>query len=189
MCMMPTQVPLKIKDFAHPARNVNLLGIQPGMKVADFGSGSGAYVLAIAETLGGSGHVYAIDVQRDLLRRIKNEAARRGYKNVEVLWSDLESSGGSKLADGGVDFVLISNLLFQIRDIKNVLAEGWRVLAARGRIAIIDWSDSFRGMGPPDRDVVPREKAISLAEGCGFEFLKEFPAGAHHYGVIFKKSL
>lgn len=193
MYVMLAQVTLKTKDFAHPARNVAALDIAPGMKVADFGSGSGAYVLAIAETLGGSGHVYAIDIQRDLLRRIKNEAASRGYKNVEVLWSDLESSGGSKLADASVDFVLISNLLFQIRDIKNVLAEGWRVLAARGRIAIIDWSDSPPAggprLGPQDKDVVPKEKAISLAEGCGFEFLKEFPAGAHHYGVIFKKSL
>src|SRR5262245_52316147 len=85
--------------FAHPPRNVAALGVMPGMKVADFGSGSGAYVLAIAKELNGSGHVYAIDIQKDLLRRTKNEAEKQGYKNVEVLWGDLEADNGSKIAD------------------------------------------------------------------------------------------
>jgi len=173
--------------FAHPARNIRLLGIEPGMKIADFGSGVGAYVFAIAEVLAGSGHVYAIDVQRDLLRRVKNESNRLGYKNVEVLWSDLESSGGSKLKDGSVDLVLISNLLFQVNEKKIVIAEAWRIIRSGGRLAIIDWSDSFSGMGPPEDDVIKKESAISLAKSNGFELLKEFPAGAHHYGVIFRK--
>src|SRR3989344_8934900 len=116
------------EDFAHPARNVGLLGISPGMKVADFGSGSGAYVLAIAKELQGSGHVYAIDIQKDLLRRTHNEAAKHGYTNVEIVWGDLEVPGGSKIADNALELVLISNLLFQIDDKRQVLAEAKRIL-------------------------------------------------------------
>ena len=156
--------PRKAARFAHPARNVEAFNIQIGMKVADFGSGSGAYVLAIAEALCGSGHVYAVDVQRDLLRRTKNEATQRGYKNVEVLWGDLESAGGSKLADRSVDIVLISNLLFQIADKKIVVAEAWRILRSAGRLAIIDWSESFNGMGPQKQDVVQKEKALTCSQ-------------------------
>ena len=66
--------PLNTAGFAHPVRNVDALGIEPGQTIADFGSGSGAYVLAIAEKLHNKGHVYAVDVQQDLLRRTKNEA-------------------------------------------------------------------------------------------------------------------
>lgn len=171
--------------FAHPGRNVAELGIEPGMKVADFGSGSGAYVFTIAEILRGNGHAYAIDVQKDLLRKTKNEATRRGYKNVEVLWGDLESAGGSKLAERSVDLVLISNLLFQVREKKIVIAEAWRILQSNGQLVIIDWSDSFRGMGPQQSDVVTKEKAIALALESGFQLAREFSAGAHHYGLIF----
>ena len=182
---------LVTNEFAHPSRNVRALGIQPGMKVADFGSGSGAYVLAIAEVLCGSGLVYAVDVQRDLLRRTKNETTKRGYKTVEVLWCDLESAGGSKLADGSLDLVLISNLLFQITDKKIVIAEAWRILRPNGRLAIIDWSDSTPDggsrMGPRKQDVVRKEKALALAVESGFELAQEFSAGAHHYGLILKK--
>ena len=51
---------------------------------------------------------------------------------------------------------------------------------------IIDWSESFGGMGPTKRAVVTRERALELAHDAGFEQVKEFDAGAHHYGLILK---
>jgi len=179
------QSPLQTANFAHPHTNVKALGIGPGMSVADFGSGSGHYVLAIAEALEGSGHVYAIDVQRDLLRRIHNEAMKRGIKNVQILWGDLERPGGSKIADHHLDRVLISNLLFQVEDKSAVLQEAARVLRPHGRLAIIDWSESYGGMGPVKKDVVTKDAAQKLAVAHGFELDREFPAGAHHYGLLF----
>jgi ubiquinone/menaquinone biosynthesis C-methylase UbiE len=175
------------KQFAHPVRNVAALGVQPGMKVADFGSGSGAYVLAIAKELQGSGHVYAIDIQKDLLRRTKNEAEKLGYKNVEVLWGDLEAENGSKIADDTLDLVLISNLLFQIGDKRQVIAEAKRILRPNGRLAVIEWSESFGGLGPHKDDVVTKEQVLTLARAVELSFVKEFPVGAHHYGLIFRK--
>src|SRR5260221_472491 len=99
--------PLQTESFAHPHTNVRLFGLEHGMHIADFGSGSGHYVLAIAEWLAGSGHVYAVDVQQDLLKRTQNEATKRGLKNVSVIWTDLETRRSSKIADRHVDIVLI----------------------------------------------------------------------------------
>lgn len=172
--------------FAHPPRNVAALGIQSDMSVADFGSGSGAYVLAMAERLEGTGHVYAIDVQRDLLQRVKNESHKRGYKNVEVIWCDLEQPRASKIADQKLDLVLISNLLFQIEEKSAVLDEAWRVLKPSGHLTVIDWTHSFDGMGPIKQEVVTKDKALTLARDAGFELQREFDAGAHHYGLLFK---
>src|SRR3990167_6611538 len=175
--------PVAHARFAHPTHNIRSLGITPGMKVADFGSGSGAYTLAIAESLANSGHVYAIDVQRDLLRKTKNEATKRGFKNVEVIWGDLEYAGATKIADGVLDMVLVSNLLFQINNKDAVMREAWRILKQAGKLVIIDWSDSFRGMGPQEIDVVTKENAKSLAISNGFELMREFTAGSHHFGL------
>lgn len=183
---MDAMTALDTAGFAHPHRNVSVLGVTPGMAVADFGSGSGAYVLAIAEHLAHSGHVYAIDVQRDLLRRTKNEAAKRGFKNVEILWADLEQPNGSKIADQHLDLVLISNLLFQVDHRELVVAEAYRILKPTGRLVIIDWSDSWGGMGPIKKQVVKKEKAIDIATQCGFTLDHEFAAGAHHYGLVFR---
>ena len=191
---MQTYTPPPTAGFAHPRRNVAGLGVEPGMSVADFGSGSGIYVLHIAEALEHSGHVYAIDVQRDLLRRVQREAERRGFKNVEVIWTDLEHPGASKLADRTLDLVLISNLLFQVENKAAVLTEARRVVRPHGRVALIDWSESFgpskslraSGLGPQKAEVVSKERALALARECGLELHKEFAAGAHHYGLIFR---
>lgn len=163
------------------------------MKIADFGAGSGAYVLAIAEALLGSGTIFAIDIQKDLLRRIKNEATRRGIHNVEVIWGDLEALGASKIANGALDIVLISNLLFQLHDKHAPLAEAKRILKPNGRLILIEWSapssSKQKGearIGPRKEDAVPKEMAVTLAERAGFESVREFSAGAHHYGYIFR---
>ena len=173
--------------FAHPPRNIAALGVEPGMTIADFGSGSGAYVLALAEVLHGAGHVYAVDVQKDLLRRTHNDAQKRGFSNVSILWGDLEKKEGSKLAPGTCDLVLISNLLFQVDDKKALLHEAARVLRHKGHIAIIDWQESFGGMGPISDHVVNKTAALALASAVHLKLHKEFDAGAHHYGLILQK--
>ena len=180
--------PLSHAGFAHPARNVAALGVEPGMRVADFGSGSGAYVLAIAEQLQGSGYIYAVDVQKDLLRRTLSEAHKRGFTNVEILWGDLETKKGSKIADNSLDIVLISNLLFQIDNKRAVIEEAKRIVRPSGRIAIIDWTESFQNMGPHKNSVVSKKDAYALAHDAGLTFVDEFAAGAHHYGLVFRKN-
>lgn len=170
--------------FAHPARNVAMFGIEPGMSIADFGAGSGHYIWPIAAALNNSGNVYAIDIQQDLLRRIHNEAQKRGYKNIKVIWTDLEKPKASKIADGSLDYVLISNLLFQIENKHAVLTEAKRILKRSGKLIVIDWSDSFDMMGPHKKDVVTKAAALELLKQSGFEVTDEFRAGAHHWGLL-----
>ena len=180
-----THRPLHTAGFAHPRNNVAALAIEPGMIVADFGAGSGAYTLGMAEALGNSGRVYAVDVQKDLLRRIHTEAHKRGLDAViEFIWGDLEAPGGSKIADGILDLVLVSNLLFQVPDKAAIFREARRVLKLTGRLAVIEWSGSFGGMGPQREDVVTKDAVLALAQSASFTLTREFEAGAHHYGLL-----
>ena len=178
---------LKTEGFAHPGKNVATWGISPGMSVADFGAGSGHYSLEIAARLKNEGHLYAVDIQQELLKRLKSEALRRGFTNVEVIWGDLEIARGSKITDGHIDLVLISNLLFQLESKDPVFKEAMRILRPKGRLVVIDWSESFGGLGPHKKDVVQKSEARRAAEAAGFEFIEEFAAGAHHYGLVFEK--
>lgn len=185
---MVTAAEKRVKHFAHPVRNVDVFGVEPGMTIADFGSGSGAYVLAIAEALEHFGRVYAVDIQRDLLKRTLNEATRKGLRVVEARWGDLEESEGSKLSKSSIDLVLVSNLLFQVADKPAVLREAKRILKPGGRLVIIDWAESFGGLGPIEKHVFTKDETLTLAESEGFALLKEFVAGAHHYGLIFRST-
>ncbi|MDR3571563.1 MAG: methyltransferase domain-containing protein [Candidatus Pacebacteria bacterium] len=184
-----SHVPLNTEGFAHPVRNSLHFELQPGMQVADFGAGSGHYVWPIAEAIGEGGKLYAIDVQRELLKRIHNESAKRGLKNVKIIWSDLEKPKASKLAGGTIDLVLISNLLFQLEDTAVVLREAKRILKPSGSLVAIDWADSFGMMGPHKKQVVAKAAGDALIREAGFEIVREFNAGAHHWGLIARPDL
>ncbi len=176
--------------FADPAKNIAALGVEEGMKAADFGAGSGAYTLELARAVGESGRVYAIEVQRDLLRRIRNDSHARGFdSHIEFIWGDVEERNGSKIADGLLDFVLVSNLLFQLPDKRAALLEARRVLKSTGRLALVDWSDSYGGMGPQKADVIKKDEAFDIARKAGFDLVGEFAAGAHHYGLLLRPAV
>jgi SAM-dependent methyltransferase len=178
--------PVSSTNFANPTANVAKMGIDPGMKVVDFGAGSGAYTIAAARFVGQSGKVYAVDVQKELLTRIKNNATKEGMDWVEIVWGDFEKSGGSRIKDKSVDMVIMSNVLFQLDHAPGAFAEAQRILKPNGKLAVIDWTDSFGGMGPEPSRVVTQEKAINFANAPGFSLIRDFSAGAHHYGILLK---
>ena len=173
--------------FSDPKHNIEQLGLSDGNVVADLGAGSGFYTIEAAKAVAPRGRVYAIDVQKDLLERLKKEAERIHVRNIEVLAGDLEKLGGSKLRESSCDVAIASNVLFMLDDKKSFLLEAKRILKLNGRLLVIDWSASFNQMGPHPDHVVYKDEALKMAKSVGFEFDREISAGAHHYGIIMRK--
>ena len=173
--------------FSDPAKNIEQFGLSRGMFVADFGAGSGFYTMSAAKAVGDNGRVYAIDIQKELIQKIKNQANVEHMPNIEIIWGDVEKIGGSKMSDGSVDAVIIANILFQIADKNNVCLEAKRILKKSGRALVIDWLDSFGNLGPRQSDVFSPSSAKEIFQKNDFIFDREFSAGEHNYGLIFKK--
>ena len=172
--------------FTDPQTNLRQFGLRPTDHVADFGAGTGAYSIP-ASRMAGEGKVYAIEVQKDLLERIKSDATKAHISNIEFIWGDIESSGGTKLKEGAVDSAIVSNVLFQVPDRNGLVGEVKRILKPGGRVLLIDWKDSFGGMGPNSTQLVSKALAQSFFEQAGFQLEKEIDAGEHHYGLVFRK--
>ncbi|MFO0718806.1 MAG: methyltransferase domain-containing protein [Candidatus Paceibacterota bacterium] len=172
--------------FSDPKKNIEAFSLIPGMTIADLGAGSGAYCEPVAIAVGDKGKVYAVDVQKDLLAKIKNDANKNHILNIEVIWGDIEKVGGTKLRDGCVDGVIASNILFQLTNKEGFRAEVRRILKPGGRLFVIDWTDSFGGLGPQGASVFSASSCKNFFQ-TDFNIEKEFNAGAHHYGIIFKK--
>ena len=130
--------------------------IRPGMVVADFGSGSGHYVLAVAQKMNNTGVVYAIDIQKNLLEAIKSEAAKQHLSNVDIIWADIESKR-DETGQRNAGLAIASNILFQIGD-KSLGERDFQNAKNGGRTAVIDWSASFGGAGPALKAVVPQKE-------------------------------
>ncbi len=173
--------------FSNPQHTIDQFELQSGAHVADFGAGSGELSFVTARAVGEAGRVYAIEVQKGLLERLKSHARGAKIHNIEAIWGDIERLQGTHLKDHTVDAVLISNVLFQVGEKSGLVKEAHRVLKPGGKLLVVDWSESFGGMGPQPEQVVPKQAARALFEQQGFRFLKEIHAGAHHYGFILKK--
>jgi ubiquinone/menaquinone biosynthesis C-methylase UbiE len=178
---------MKKETFADPKANVLRLGLHDGMKIGDFGAGVGHYALATAAAVGDEGRVYAIDVQEDVLLHLKDAARRAGRNNIETVWGNFEKPAGTKLKEGLLDAVILSNVLFQLEHHAGALTEVSRVLKSGGKVLVIDWAGAYGGLGPIAEHIVSEHKAEELFITAGFHKEKSFRAGPHHYGIIFTK--
>jgi ubiquinone/menaquinone biosynthesis C-methylase UbiE len=172
--------------FSDPKDNVSQFSLNHGDVVADFGAGSGFYTLAISDAVGSNGKVYAIDVQKDLLLKIKNLANAQHRTNIDVIWADLEHVGGTKLRSMSLDAVVAANIFFQFENKENPCLEIKRILKKNGRVLIVDWASSLGGAGPMGTSIFSADKTKDLFIKGGFEFDREISAGAQHYGLIFR---
>jgi len=170
--------------FSDPVKNLKVFGLREDNIVADLGAGTGFYSLA-AGMLASRGKVYAIEVQKDFLDTIKNRVSEAHLNNVEIIWGNVEKIGGTKIGDGVVDTVIASNILFQVEDKENFILEIKRILKQKGRVLLIDWSETSIMRGA---NIISKDKARIMFEKKGFILEREINAGDFHYGMILIKS-
>lgn len=173
--------------FSVPARNLKNLHLSHGNKVLDVGAGSGHYTVEAALMVGASGHVYALEVQRALVERVDHLVREQGLGNVTTIWGDAEELRGTQLRDASIDRAIIANILFQVEDKNGLLREVFRVLRPGGLVMVVDWNESFGGLGPRADSVVSSDDALELLRTVGFVESMVFDAGEHHYGITMKK--
>lgn len=173
-------------SFVKPEKTLHDMNIAEGMTVVDFDAGAGYYTMALSKKVGIHGKVYAIDTRSDLLTRIANEAKTLKYKNIEVMRGDIESTNGSNLLEASVDRVIIANTLFVCDYPNRAIKEAVRILKPKGKIAVVDWVDSFTHLGPHPDCIIPKEHIINWFAKEGLILEKEFEAGEFHYGLVFK---
>jgi ubiquinone/menaquinone biosynthesis C-methylase UbiE len=162
--------------FADPLNIVLEFGFIPGDTVVDFGAGAGHYSHSLSKTVGSEGRVIAVDIQKDMLERLKNEAHKFGKHNIEVIWGDVEKQNGTNLRDGVAAGAVLSNILGMVENKVGTIKEAKRVIRENGRICVVEWTNK-----------ISPEKMKGLFAEAGLIFERVFEAGSHHYGMIFKR--
>ncbi len=173
--------------FLNPDIAVGEFGIQPGMRVADFGSGAGHLTILIAQKLGPEGKITALDIMEDKLDSVKARGKAAGLENIDTVRANLEVAGSSKLAEASQDLVILANILFQSPKKADIIKEAARVLKPTGTIALVEWKKSAGGFGPPDELRTSELEMQTLFKDAGLSKSRPFNAGQFHYGFIFSR--
>lgn len=144
-----------------PAILVGALRLAPGMHVADIGAGTGFFTIPIAEQVGPSGHVWAVDLQPEMLARLEVKLGGSTLPITTVAARATETT----LAHEAVDLVFFGSVWHELDDPALVLAEARRVLRPGGRVAIIDWrTDVANPPGPPAHHRIARDEVVRVLQ-------------------------
>jgi ubiquinone/menaquinone biosynthesis C-methylase UbiE len=125
----------KIRDFVRPRMNIlKEAGIKQGFHVLDYGCGPGSYVKGVAELVGKSGRIFALDINPLAIQTVKRIAQRNHLTNVETILSDCKTG----LTDDSVDIVLLYDTFHDLTNSNEVLKELHRVLKPDGIMSFND---------------------------------------------------
>ncbi len=137
-----------------PADVLTRLELREGMRVADVGAGTGYFSIPLARAIGASGHVFAVDLQSEMLDRMRAKLeAPNALKNISLHQGEATSL---PLPPGSVDIVFYANIWHELEDHLAAFREGAKIGVPGGTIAILDWrEDVSPPPGPPQDHRVP----------------------------------
>lgn len=160
--------------------------IRQGSVITDLGCGSGYFTIPLARAVGNQGKVYAVDVLSSALDSVRSRAKLEGIFNIETMRANAEAYNGVPIEDGTNDMVMLSNILFQSDKKLDIIKEALRILKPGGSLVLIEWNQN-NSFGPPTNQRVKIEYLKRIAVDFNLDFVKEFDAGAYHYGLMFGK--
>jgi ubiquinone/menaquinone biosynthesis C-methylase UbiE len=120
-----------------PERVIAALDLEPGDRVADLGAGGGYFTFRLADAVGATGRVYAVDIDPDMVEYLKARAAADGYRNVEVVTAAADNPG---LPPESVDVLFTCNTYHHLPERSAYFARARTALRPGGRVAIIDYN-------------------------------------------------
>ena len=167
--------------FLSPREILDHISVPAGARVGDFGTGAGHYALGVLERAGTDATVYAFDALASVVEKLER-ASRRYPGRLYGVVADLNRH--IPLADDLLQFSILANILHALSEREQFLSELARVTRPGGRALVIDWTASFRNMGPTVESAVTPSEAIRLMRSAGFSTGEMLPAGSHHYAFV-----
>ena len=119
-----------------PDKALDALKLTKGMVVADIGAGTGYMTLRMARRVGPAGKVYAVDVQPEMIRRLRANARNAGLENIETI---LGSDGDPKLPAGKLDLALMVDVYHELQQPQAMLRALRAALKDDGRLVLLEY--------------------------------------------------
>ena len=151
-------------------RVMNLLGVKPGLTVADIGAGSGYYTVRLAKRVGPEGHVYAEDVVPEYLERLAQRVRSEGLTGTVTLVRG--DPHDPQLPAGSVDIALLVHMYHEVQQPYGLLWNLRPALRTGAQVAVVDARKQTEVHGTPP-DLLRCELAAVGYPETGFYDLQE----------------
>ena len=152
------------RSLIHSPKKIFGEYIHPGDTVLDIGCGPGVFTRAMARMVGENGRVIAVDLQEEMLEKLRARAEKEGLMRRITTINASEKSLNLAGQDPAV-FALAFYLVHEVPDKTRLFLELWNALVPGGKLLVVE----------PSTHVTPDEfqESLQLAERGGFRVLGE----------------
>jgi predicted methyltransferase len=148
----------------HINQVMDALGIKPGKNVSDIGAGSGWFTVRAARRVTATGTVYAVEINPEAIRYIKERAEKEKLTNVQTVMGKGDSP---ELPPKNIDAVLMLKTYHEIAKPVELLRNLRPALRAGARVGIIDREGNGENHG------VHKKVVLQEAEQAGYRLVEE----------------
>lgn len=158
------------KVFDDPARDawqqpeevLRALELEPSMRVADIGAGTGYFAVRLARAVP-DGEVIATDIEPEMVRFLNERAQRDALPNLRAILAPPSTSG---LAANSADRILVVHVWHHLADRTNYARDLAAALRPGGKLFIVDFTLTGT-RGPPANMRLSPETLIAELEAAG----------------------
>ena len=155
-----------------PKELVTLLGLKPGMAVADIGTGVGYMLPFLHEAVGDKGHVFAEDIFDDFLKQARERAESNHIKVTFIKGTEHSTN----LPANSVNVAMILDAYHHFDFPGEMLGSISKGLKRNGRLVIADFYKRADAM--PNGDAIQHiridfDDVVKEVESHGFKFVKK----------------
>jgi ubiquinone/menaquinone biosynthesis C-methylase UbiE len=160
------------------------LGLTRGMTFADIGANDGFFTIPAAKIAGAGGKVYALDIDGDAIKRLKDKAKREHLNNIHTRVAEAEET---VFCTGCTDIIFFGTVLHDFHNPQAVLSNAKRMLKPGGKIVDYDWKKNGGTAGPPRSIRLSEAEASKLMKDAGFTRLSVRDISENFYQINAEK--
>jgi ubiquinone/menaquinone biosynthesis C-methylase UbiE len=152
-----------------PGELIRAMGLQPGMTVADVGTGIGYMLPFLSRRVGPGGRVIAEDIFDDFLASAKQRAENLKLENVTFVKG---TETDPKLPEAGLDIVLALDVYHHFDYPEKMLAAIHRSLKPGGKLVVVEYYKR--------QEAMPEGRALTHIRLDMPDLIKEIEANRFH---------
>ncbi|MGB7342588.1 MAG: class I SAM-dependent methyltransferase [Pirellulaceae bacterium] len=147
------------------------LKLTQGMVVCDLGCGNGYWTLPMARDVGETGRVLAVDIQKEMLKKLNVRAAKAKLKNIQPIMGDVDDPN---LPDGEVDLLLMVDVYHEFSHPESMLWEIRNSLTPEGVVALLEYREEDPTVPIKPLHKMSKSQVMKEYQANGFKLVREY---------------
>lgn len=162
------------------------LKVKPGMVVCDMGCGNGYHTLPLAEMVGATGKVFAVDAQPEMIQMLRTRIDVKGLKNIEPINSLFHDP---KLPPNTCDMILMVDVYHEFSHPVQMLAGMRAALKPDGLLVLAEYRAEDDTVPIKPEHKMSKAQITKEMNANGFTLKREFDGLPWQHLMFFGKTL